>query len=675
MERGGGREEEGRGSTPTTPALPQAPPTTCIASGPTYLHCIMPHTYYTCIASGPTPTTPALPQAPHLLRLHCIMPHTYYTCIRSCPTPTTPALPHAPHLLHLHCLRPHTYYTCSVISGEFCRRPCVKDDHRICQFNFDIHLYQTMSRACYDCPRNSTDCERPECVAADGVRRMVVAANKAIPGPPIEVCVGDKVLVDVMNNLPSTAMTLHWHGLTMGASFSMPTARSTPYMDGTPGVTQCPISPGSGFRYAFFASNPGTHFWHAQTGLERGDGLFGPLIVHQPTEVDPNQFLAEHLLMVNDWYHKSTQVQYANRYSGAGIVKPDAILINGKGPQQHEEDAATPRVPYARFLVENGTRYRLRMINAAITNCPVTVTVDSHDLIILSADGGRVSPVNASSILLHPGERYDAMFTAEQDPDKAGGTYWVRVTGGGECTGLHQYAALQYLPSNYTLFQPLPEIPSTPVSIPEPGTVWTPQINHLTFRAPPKPLLVNRRPLKSENCSGEGVRHGQCNADYCECIHNLNIPMGSIVDLVLIGEGGSLTEVGHWRGPANGTSYPVHLHGYKFWVLSQVEASQVPNTTNPLPVLTENSTLITADLDDTWVNPNLSREKMMQLDREGKLVRDLESPVMKDSVAIPPGGYTISQVVADALVGASLVLQVGGRNDVPKSPPPDFPTC
>lgn len=65
----------------------------------------------------------------------------------------------------------------------------------------------------------------------------------------------------------------------------------------------------------------------------------------------------------------------------------------------------------------------------------------------------------------------------------------------------------------------------------------TPQINHLSFRAPPIPLLVNHRPLRSENCSSDGVRQGHCTADFCECLHVLQAPIGAVVDLVLIGEG------------------------------------------------------------------------------------------------------------------------------------------
>ncbi len=33
-----------------------------------------------------------------------------------------------------------------------------------------------------------------------------------MPGPPIVVCLGDKVIVDVFNQMPTEALTIHWHG-------------------------------------------------------------------------------------------------------------------------------------------------------------------------------------------------------------------------------------------------------------------------------------------------------------------------------------------------------------------------------------------------------------------------------------------------------------------------------
>lgn len=73
----------------------------------------------------------------------------------------------------------------------------------------------------------------------------------------LQVCEGDRVIVDATNMMRSESTTLHWHGQHMVMS---------PYMDGTPFVTQCPIPPGTSFRYDFVAETPGTHFWHSHVG-------------------------------------------------------------------------------------------------------------------------------------------------------------------------------------------------------------------------------------------------------------------------------------------------------------------------------------------------------------------------------------------------------------------------
>lgn len=68
---------------------------------------------------------------------------------------------------------------------------------------------------------------------------------------------GDTVIVDVRNEMIEEATSLHWHGHHQ---------RNTPYMDGVPFITQCPIAPGTSFRYQFEAVLPATNFYHSHTG-------------------------------------------------------------------------------------------------------------------------------------------------------------------------------------------------------------------------------------------------------------------------------------------------------------------------------------------------------------------------------------------------------------------------
>lgn len=69
------------------------------------------------------------------------------------------------------------------------------------------------------------------------------------------MCKNDLIVVDVTNKMAGAAPSIHWHGLHQ---------RKTPYMDGVPFITQCPIT--AAFRYAFEASEPGTQFYHSHSG-------------------------------------------------------------------------------------------------------------------------------------------------------------------------------------------------------------------------------------------------------------------------------------------------------------------------------------------------------------------------------------------------------------------------
>lgn len=68
-----------------------------------------------------------------------------------------------------------------------CLRDCVAGRTLTCYYEFNIEFYETLSKACYDCPYNQTDCFRPHCISTDGIRRSVLVVNRMMPGPAIEV--------------------------------------------------------------------------------------------------------------------------------------------------------------------------------------------------------------------------------------------------------------------------------------------------------------------------------------------------------------------------------------------------------------------------------------------------------------------------------------------------------
>ena len=93
------------------------------------------------------------------------------------------------------------------------------------------------------------------------------------------------------------------------------------------------------FRYQYAASNPGTHFYHAHTGLNKMDGVIGTLVIRTPREQDPNREFfdtdySSHVVIISDWMNEESTERFPGRTArGTGPTGqlPDSLLINGKG--------------------------------------------------------------------------------------------------------------------------------------------------------------------------------------------------------------------------------------------------------------------------------------------------------------------------------------------------------
>ncbi|KAK8727904.1 hypothetical protein OTU49_009512, partial [Cherax quadricarinatus] len=303
-----------------------------------------------------------------------------------------------------------------------CVRECHYGDYRICTYQFHVQEYHTLSRACYQCPDKAADCYRQDCIPADGVARPLLAVNRQLPGPAIQVCEGDRVVVDVFNDQLSDTETIHWHGHHM---------RRFQYYDGVPFITQCPIQ--KFFRYDFLATTPGTHWWHSHTGVHRAEGVFGAFVVRQTQDLYLDTYdvdSPDHVLVLQDWLHKSALDKFSGRHHHTQDDFASAILINGKGrnyTNQDEDGEVT--TPLEVVTVTPGLRYRLRLIYAGGLNCPLVVSVDDHRLTIIATDGQNIVPVTTDSLVMYSGERFDVVLEAFQLVDN----YWIRVNGLIDC--------------------------------------------------------------------------------------------------------------------------------------------------------------------------------------------------------------------------------------------------
>ncbi|KAH8912861.1 hypothetical protein BR93DRAFT_942620 [Coniochaeta sp. PMI_546] len=254
--------------------------------------------------------------------------------------------------------------------------------------------------------------------APDGFQKLMILVNGQSPGPLIEANVGDTVRVLVHNELGNMSTSIHWHGIDQ---------RNTTWMDGVTGVTQCAIPPGESFTYEFQISDQrGTFWYHAHTTMQYTDGLFGPLIIHDPNEMTPETD-DDQILFIGDHYHKEASVlreSYllpASRWSPdvAGVEPlPDNILLNGQHTYNctvnsttwpsSSSDTCTGGALSVVSVKPGATTTRLRLINHS-TFFSFWFSIDNHTLAIIEIDGVEVSPIEDRGVYINVGQRYSVL--------------------------------------------------------------------------------------------------------------------------------------------------------------------------------------------------------------------------------------------------------------------------
>lgn len=259
----------------------------------------------------------------------------------------------------------------------------------------------------------------------DGVYRPMILINNQFPGPLIEVNEGDTIVVHI-NNQASNATAIHWHGLYQNGSN---------WMDGTVGITQCPIVSGGHFNYEFkVAGQSGTYWYHAHQGLQASDGMYGPLVIHSRDELRLQRlpYDSDRVVMVSDHYHDlSSDLLMTYLASDRENIEPvpDGALINGQGIRncddfQHRRcDNTTSNVGLPRFNLESGRNHRLRIINVGAF-AEFQVSVDEHKFAITEVDGTDVEPIYYNRMNINPAQRYSMILYANSTAEQQ---FWLRA--------------------------------------------------------------------------------------------------------------------------------------------------------------------------------------------------------------------------------------------------------
>ncbi|PHH89362.1 hypothetical protein CDD83_6208 [Cordyceps sp. RAO-2017] len=465
--------------------------------------------------------------------------------------------------------------------------------------------------------------------APDGVEKQVYLVNGQFPGPVIEARSGDRVVVNLFNGLDSEGVAIHWHGLRMKGHNNM---------DGAVGFTQCPIPPGRSFIYDFAIGEDehGTFWWHGHSQAQRGDGLYGGLVVHPPTADLASGPQA--LLMIGDWFHrKQSDVLdwYADYGSLGNEPVPDSLLLNGCGRfncslavparpvvcrQLHLEDLDTV------FASRSEASIRLRLVNVG-TVAGFSLVVEGASVQPVSVDGGW--GVNArpgrSMGILYPGERVDVLLqweTGEARNSRLNIYLDDENLLGYPNEALNPNQSFQALPVNgreVVVEQDLPSLPSsdhidlhTVTSPSAPSKALLPKAEHTILL-----YLKTQKLSRFENRPLGFVNHTSWRVQMPPLLSLNRSSWDSHQLLPFIGRASEAQVVDLVINNLDDGSHPIHLHGNSFYVLSSHRAEGR----------------------DGWGSYN-------PFESEPPSALNLENPVVKDTIAVPRRGHVVLRFTA-----------------------------
>ncbi|EGD79478.1 laccase IV [Salpingoeca rosetta] len=314
----------------------------------------------------------------------------------------------------------------------------------------------------------------------------------AFPGPVLRFVRGDQVEVTLVNDFHEKVSGLHWHGLHQ---------LNNAWMDGTFGITECGVSPGTSFTYAFEVTQTGSFWYHSHVHAQYTEGLQGAIISeYAEDETDPVQaqfpYELDYSIMLMEWFHEPGRDQATHfdgpiaafpNYTAEYPWPPISALMNGRGwfncsrihrceeqvpgagsgtidnlktecrllrrPFFHEQCRSNeewlPRVTN-HYYCPQGQNIRLRLVCSS-ANIPMRFWIDKHNLTIVARDGDEIQPYEVDFVTVVVGQRID-----------------VIVPCNAQVTGVNYPVFVMYTSANPAFF-PAPERP-------EPGlydNVWS----------------------------------------------------------------------------------------------------------------------------------------------------------------------------------------------------------
>src|ERR1700761_7829087 len=212
-------------------------------------------------------------------------------------------------------------------------------------------------------------------LSPDGTPREMIVFNGQYPGPTIEADWGDTIQITVQNNLPDNGTSIHWHGIRQLHSNQM---------DGTNGLTECPIAPMTSKTYTFKATQYGTSWYHSHYSVQYGEGLVGTILIHGPATANYDIDLG--VIPLTDWYHTPVFEILASRPAAPPVSQ--TLLVNGTNSGTIQ---FTP-----------GKKHLLRFVNTGM-NQFFHIGIDGHSFTVIADDFVPIKPFTTQTLALDVG--------------------------------------------------------------------------------------------------------------------------------------------------------------------------------------------------------------------------------------------------------------------------------
>lgn len=425
-------------------------------------------------------------------------------------------------------------------------------------------------------------------LAPDGFTRQLSTVNGQYPGPAIEVNKGDRIVMKIHNKLGEPT-AIHAHGMLQ---------RGTPWFDGVPWMAQCVIPDNYDFTYDFTVPDQvGTHWYHAHETMQYVDGVFGPLIIHDPDDPYKSEYDEEIIVMLNDYHHTNAQIllkQFLTPESQGVEPVPDNGLINGKSnfdcSKAPPGSTCVDNAGLAKFEFVQNKKYRLRIINTSAFSA-FFFSIDKHEMEVIEADGLYTKRNTIHRLPINVAQRYSVIVTANQPVDN----YIMRSEFQKEC--MPDAAASLPIIKAIVHYEGAPDDPEPKDNPWSDSLAECVDLDQRTLQ----PLEEEKIPESTKKLELNIAFHknttGVVRAFLNESsyIPDINFPtLDKIFKGVPINESSANAYVFDKPGEVvdiyfintDDGDHPFHIHGYQFWVLGTGNGTEVDendlNTNNPI---------------------------------------------------------------------------------------------